>query len=61
MDFVPFVKPNTHYTLQDFSSRKAGFQQEMAELMNRSRNLIGRWSQERQTKSQIRPYGWDDL
>jgi glutamyl-tRNA reductase len=61
MDFVPFVKPNTHYTLQDFSSRKDGFQQEIAELVNRSRNLIGRWSQERQTKSQIRPYGWDDL
>jgi glutamyl-tRNA reductase len=59
--FQPFVQPLKHFTLQDFSSRREETQNEQEELLSRSRNLIGRWNQEQNAKSQIRPYGWDDL
>jgi glutamyl-tRNA reductase len=60
-EFEPFVRPLKHYTLQDFSSRREETQKEQEELLSKSRNLIGRWNEEQKAKSQIRPYGWDDL
>ncbi len=60
-EFEPFLRPSKHFTLQDFSTLREETQSEQAELLNRSRVLIGRWSDEQKAKSQIRPYGWDDL
>jgi glutamyl-tRNA reductase len=59
--FKPSVTPRLHLTLQDFSTRTEEFQQDVQDLYSRAMHLIGEWKSLQETKSQIRPYGWDDL
>ncbi len=59
--FKPSILPRLHLTLQDFTTRTAEFQQDVQDLYGRAMHLIGQWKTQQETKSQIRPYGWDDL
>ncbi len=59
--FTPSIQPSLHLRLRDFSTQKQAFEEEVQDLLQRSRQMIFHWQNEQKAKSQIRPYGWDDL
>jgi glutamyl-tRNA reductase len=59
--FEPFVKPQVHLMLKDFASKSEEFQRDIEGLLQRSQRIIQDWKMAQEMKSQIRPYGWDDL
>lgn len=59
--FTPSIQPALHLTLQDFTTQTEEFQQDVEDLYRRAISLILDWKRQQETKSQIRPYGWDDL
>jgi glutamyl-tRNA reductase len=59
--FMPTGEPQVHWRLNDFFSQSEEYHQAKIELLSRCRQMIEAWHQEQERKSQIRPYGWDDL
>ena len=59
--FVPFIKPQVHLKLQDFSSKYDVHQYEIEKKAKAAVHLIQQWQQIQEAKVQVRPYGWDDL
>ncbi len=59
--FDPGTAVKKHFTLQDFSTLKDSFHVDVQKIYARSRDLIFNWNVQQQSKSQIRPFGWDDL
>lgn len=60
-DFVPFVKPEVHLKLKDFSTKFDIHQHEIEKSAQAARDLIRRWKEVQEAKAVVRPYGWDDL
>lgn len=60
-NFECFVQPLQHLKLQDFSSRFEADRAAIEKKVIDSRALIQQWRQAQESKSQMRPYGWDDL
>ena len=60
-DYIPFVKPELHLKLRDFSSKFDVHQNEIEKKAKAAVQLIQQWQQVQESKIQVRPYGWDDL
>jgi hypothetical protein len=61
LKFVPFVRPQTHFRLQDFFEKTEAYQIEMNVLLHQSQKLIAGWKSQQENKMQIRPFGWEDV
>jgi glutamyl-tRNA reductase len=59
--FEAFVKPALHLKLRDFSSEFDVHQAEIQRKAADARAIIQSWKQNQETKSQVRPFGWEDL
>ncbi len=59
--FKPFVKPQVHLRLHDFSSEYDVHQNEIQMKAQEARYLIQQWKEIQESKMQVRPFGWDDL
>jgi glutamyl-tRNA reductase len=59
--FIPFVEPKAHFKLEDFSSQYEEHRSEIEKKAQKARNQIHQWRDQQESRSQLRPYGWDDL
>ena len=60
-DFKPFIQPQLHLRLQDFSSKFDVHRNEIEQKARMALQLILDWQHVQESKIQVRPYGWDDL
>lgn len=60
-EFIPAVKTKLHLRLKDFSTKFDLHQFEIEKSAQEAKDLIIKWRHLQEAKTQVRPYGWDDL